>query len=74
MLVFLTLELFFSIIIFFSLQGTVQKFVDDFLTTILTANECLPPAVKWLFDLLDEAAASHAILDPEVAHAWKSNR
>lgn len=56
-----------------STKGTVQKFVDDFLTTILTANECLPPAVKWLFDLLDEAAASHAILDPEVAHAWKSN-
>ncbi|XP_035219207.1 plexin-B-like isoform X4 [Stegodyphus dumicola] len=56
-----------------STKGTVQKFVDDFLTTILTANECLPPAVKWLFDLLDEAAATHAILDPEVAHAWKSN-
>ncbi|XP_042903484.1 plexin-B isoform X2 [Parasteatoda tepidariorum] len=56
-----------------STKGTVQKFVDDFLTTILTANECLPPAVKWLFDLLDEASANHAILDPEVAHAWKSN-
>ncbi|KAG8189829.1 hypothetical protein JTE90_026130 [Oedothorax gibbosus] len=56
-----------------STKGTVQKFVDDFLTTILNANECLPPAVKWLFDLLDEASAAHAIVDPEVAHAWKSN-
>ncbi|GFY46216.1 hypothetical protein TNIN_212321 [Trichonephila inaurata madagascariensis] len=56
-----------------STKGTVQKFVDDFLTTILTANERLPPAVKWLFDLLDEASAAHGILDPEVAHAWKSN-
>ncbi|XP_052127793.1 plexin-B [Frankliniella occidentalis] len=56
-----------------STKGTIQKFVDDFLTTILTANEMLPPAVKWLFDLLDEAARKHNISDPEVVHAWKSN-
>ncbi|XP_034935883.1 plexin-B [Chelonus insularis] len=56
-----------------STKGTVQKFVDDFLNTILTANEALPSAVKWLFDLLDEAAKRHGISDPEVAHAWKSN-
>ncbi|KAJ8682893.1 hypothetical protein QAD02_018685 [Eretmocerus hayati] len=56
-----------------STKGTVQKFVDDFLNTILTANEALPSAVKWLFDLLDEAANKHNILDPEVPHAWKSN-
>lgn len=56
-----------------STKGTIQKFVDDFLTTILTANEALPPAIKWLFDLLDEAAARHGITDPEVIHAWKSN-
>jgi plexin A len=56
-----------------STKGTVQKFVDDFLNTILTANDALPSAVKWLFDLLDEAANKHAILDPEVPHAWKSN-
>ena len=56
-----------------STKGTVQKFVDDFLNTILTANEALPSAVKWLFDLLDEAAKRHGIVDPEVPHAWKSN-
>ncbi|EZA53760.1 Plexin-B [Ooceraea biroi] len=56
-----------------STKGTVQKFVDDFLNTILTANEALPSAVKWLFDLLDEAAKQHGIVDPEVPHAWKSN-
>ncbi|XP_076249106.1 plexin B [Calliopsis andreniformis] len=56
-----------------STKGTVQKFVDDFLNTILTANEALPSAVKWLFDLLDEAAKQHGIIDPEVPHAWKSN-
>ncbi|GIY44957.1 hypothetical protein CEXT_129011 [Caerostris extrusa] len=58
--------------LYFSL-GTIQKFVDDFLTTILSAKESLPPAVKWLFDLFDEAAARYGISDPEVVHAWKSN-
>ncbi|UYV63082.1 plexB [Cordylochernes scorpioides] len=56
-----------------STKGTIQKFVDDFLTSILTVNEHLPPAIKWLFDLLDEAALRHGISDPEVLHAWKSN-
>ncbi|XP_075218769.1 plexin B isoform X1 [Lycorma delicatula] len=56
-----------------STKGTIQKFVDDFFTTILTANEALPPAVKWLFDLFDDAARRHNIVDPEVIHAWKSN-
>jgi plexin A len=57
-----------------STKGTIQKFVDDFFNTILAANESLPPAIKWLFDLLDEAARKHGITDPEVVHAWKSNR
>ncbi|XP_046407058.1 plexin-B isoform X3 [Ischnura elegans] len=56
-----------------STKGTIQKFVDDFFNTILTANEALPPAVKWLFDLLDDAALKYCIYDPEVVHAWKSN-
>ncbi|CAG2109656.1 unnamed protein product, partial [Medioppia subpectinata] len=56
-----------------STKGTVQKFVDDFFQTILSANETLPAAVKWVFDLLDSAAAKHQITDPEVLHAWKSN-
>jgi len=54
-------------------KGTVQKFVDDFFLTILSANESLPPAVKWVFDLLDDAAHSQGIYEPEVIHAWKSN-
>ncbi|XP_045482942.1 plexin-B isoform X2 [Harmonia axyridis] len=56
-----------------STKGIVQKFVDDFFLTVLTVNDALPPAVKWLFDLLDEAAKKHGIQDPEVVHAWKSN-
>ncbi|XP_063219217.1 plexin-B isoform X2 [Bacillus rossius redtenbacheri] len=56
-----------------STKGTVQKFVDDFFNTILTANSALPPAIKWLFDLLDSAARRHSIVEPEVVHAWKSN-
>lgn len=56
-----------------STKGTVHKFVDDFFGTILTVNEVLPPAVKWLFDLFDDAARAHGIVNPEVVHAWKSN-
>lgn len=55
-------------------KGTIQKFVYDFFVIILTVNNELPPAVKWLFDLLDDAALRHGINDPEVVHAWKSNR
>ncbi|CAG0917436.1 unnamed protein product, partial [Notodromas monacha] len=54
-------------------KGTIQKFVDDFLSSILTVDESLPPVIKWLFDLLDELAKQHGITDPEVIHAWKSN-
>lgn len=54
-------------------KGTIQKFVDDFFATILTVNEELPPAVKWLFDLLDEAARRHQVVDTEILQAWKSN-
>ncbi|XP_013784511.1 plexin-B-like [Limulus polyphemus] len=56
-----------------STKGTVQQFVDDFLSTILTTNEILPPAIRWLFNLLDNAATRYGISDPEVVHAWKSN-
>lgn len=56
-----------------STKGTIQKFVDDFFMTILTVNYDLPPCVKWLFDLLDDAARKHGIQDNEVIHAWKSN-
>lgn len=56
-----------------STKGTVQKFVDDFFRTILAANETLPPAIKWLFDLFDEFSRRHGIMDPEVVLAWKSN-
>lgn len=56
-----------------STKGTIQKFVDDFFYTILTVNNALPQAIKWLFDLLDDAARNYGITDPEVVHAWKSN-
>lgn len=55
-------------------KGTIQKFVDDFFQTILHVDDALPPAVKWLFDLLDDAANRHGIVDADIVHAWKSNR
>lgn len=54
-------------------KGTIKKFVDDFFATILTVNEELPPPVKWLFDLFDDAARRHQIMDTEILQAWKSN-
>ncbi|KAG8187056.1 hypothetical protein JTE90_019266 [Oedothorax gibbosus] len=57
-----------------STKGTVHQFVGDFLGVILKGGPSLPPAVKWLFDLLDAAAAHALTQDPEpVVHAWKSN-
>ena len=56
-----------------STKGTVQKFVDDFFKTILCHNGGLPPAVKWLFDLFDDAARVRGITDPEIVTSWKSN-
>ncbi|XP_022239400.1 plexin-B-like [Limulus polyphemus] len=56
-----------------STKGTVQKFVDDFLSTVLTVGDDFPPPIKWLFDLLDNMAVQHGITDPDVVHAWKSN-
>lgn len=36
-------------------------------------SSSFPPAVKWLFDLLDEAAMENGITNENVIHAWKSN-
>ena len=41
---------------------------------ILKVDNSVPPAIKYLFDFLDQAARRHNILDPEVVHTWKSNR
>ena len=56
-----------------STKGTIQKFVDDLFKTIFSANEVLPPAIKWLFDFFDDCARRHNIYDPDVVLAWKSN-
>lgn len=56
------------------LQGTLQKFVDDLFTVILSTSRPVPLAVKYFFDLLDDQAAQHGILDQETIHIWKTNR
>lgn len=55
-------------------QGTLQKFVDDLFTAILSTSRPVPLAVKYFFDLLDEQALQHNINDPETIHIWKTNR
>jgi hypothetical protein len=56
------------------LQCTLQQYVDDMFSTILRVDDSLPPAVRFLFNFLDNAAARRSIADPEVVHTWKSNR
>ena len=51
-----------------STKGTVQKFVDDFFGTILKVPQNFPPPVKWLFDILDEAAHQNNVSSPEVRY------
>uniref|UniRef100_G3PBS4 Plexin-B1 n=1 Tax=Gasterosteus aculeatus aculeatus TaxID=481459 RepID=G3PBS4_GASAC len=57
-----------------SMKGTLQKFVDDLFTVILSTSRPVPLAVKYFFDLLDDQAAKHGISDPETIHIWKTNR
>ncbi|KAM9444937.1 plexin-B1 [Clarias gariepinus] len=56
-----------------SMKGTLQKFVDDLFTVILSTSRPVPLAVKYFFDLLDAQAAHHNITDPETIHIWKTN-
>ncbi|XP_055043597.2 plexin-B1 isoform X3 [Misgurnus anguillicaudatus] len=56
-----------------SVKGTLQKFVDDLFTVILSTSRPVPLAVKYFFDLLDDLAAQHNITDPETIHIWKTN-
>ncbi|XP_037534995.1 plexin-B1 [Nematolebias whitei] len=56
-----------------SMKGTLQKFVDDLFTVILSTSRPVPLAVKYFFDLLDEQAGQHNISDPETIHIWKTN-
>ncbi|CAG5984630.1 unnamed protein product [Menidia menidia] len=56
-----------------SMKGTLQKFVDDLFTVILSTSRPVPLAVKYFFDLLDDQAAKNNISDPETIHIWKTN-
>lgn len=55
-------------------KASVLRYVDEFLGSILHCDQSPVPApIKWLFDLLDEAASTHGIHDQQVISAWKSN-
>uniref|UniRef100_A0A3Q1FH10 Plexin-B1 n=1 Tax=Acanthochromis polyacanthus TaxID=80966 RepID=A0A3Q1FH10_9TELE len=56
-----------------SMKGTLQKFVDDLFTVILSTSRPVPLAVKYFFDLLDDQAGHHGISDLETIHIWKTN-
>uniref|UniRef100_A0A9R1SLC8 Plexin-B1 n=2 Tax=Cyprinus carpio TaxID=7962 RepID=A0A9R1SLC8_CYPCA len=56
-----------------SMKGTLQKFVDDLFTVILSTSQPVPLAIKYFFDLLDDQAVRHGISDSETIHIWKTN-
>ncbi|KAI1715743.1 plexin cytoplasmic rasGAP domain-containing protein [Ditylenchus destructor] len=59
-----------------TMKGTLQRFIEELLLMIFSTTNgvCpMPPAVKYMFDFLDDQAREHGIVDPEVVHAWKSN-
>ncbi|WAR26076.1 PLXA4-like protein [Mya arenaria] len=56
--------------------GTLQQFVDDLFERIFSTSHrgtCLPLAIKYMFDFLDDQALLHNIQDQDVVHTWKSN-
>ncbi|OUC49236.1 hypothetical protein D917_05580 [Trichinella nativa] len=58
-------------------KGTLQKFVEDLFEAIFSTahrGNTLPLCIKYMYDFMDDQAAQHGILDPEVVHTWKSNR
>ena len=56
-------------------KGTLQSYVNElFLSIFSLSNGDVPPAVKFLFDLLDRQAAENGITDPDIIHTWKNNR
>jgi len=57
-------------------KRTLQKYVDDLFETIFSVQqrgESLPPAVKHMFDFLDQQARIHNISDKAIVHTWKTN-
>ncbi|KRZ39430.1 Plexin-A4, partial [Trichinella pseudospiralis] len=57
-------------------KGTLQKFVEDLFEAIFSTahrGNTLPLCIKYMYDFMDDQAAQHGIVDPEVVHTWKSN-
>ena len=62
----------------FPFQETLHSFVNRLFDALFGLNKegirIIPPAVKYLFDFLDQQAESLNIDNPEVYHTWKNNR
>ncbi|EPB68965.1 plexin cytoplasmic region [Ancylostoma ceylanicum] len=55
-------------------KGTVQKYIEDFLESVLFLESCsYPPILKRVFDLLEEEAARNGVSDHQLTQQWKSN-
>ncbi|KAK6747668.1 hypothetical protein RB195_000705 [Necator americanus] len=55
-------------------KGTVQKYIEDFLESVLfLESSTYPPILKRVFDLLEEEAARNGMTDHQLTQQWKSN-
>lgn len=55
-------------------KGTVQKYIEDFLESIMfLETSAYPPILKRVFDLLEEEAARNGVSDHRLVQQWKSN-
>ncbi|KAL3871121.1 hypothetical protein ACJMK2_039140 [Sinanodonta woodiana] len=54
-------------------KGLLQDYIDDFFQKMLTADDQVPMAIKYLFDFFESCAQKHSITDPDVLHTWKCN-
>ncbi|XP_021370944.1 plexin-A1-like isoform X3 [Mizuhopecten yessoensis] len=56
-----------------STKGTLKQYIDDFFEMVLKVDSSMPPVIKYLFDMMDQAADRFNITDPDVVHTWKCN-
>ncbi|XP_033744860.1 plexin-B-like isoform X5 [Pecten maximus] len=54
-------------------KGTLKQYIDDFFEMVLKVDSSMPPVIKYLFDMMDQAAQRYNITDPDVVHTWKCN-
>ena len=54
-------------------KGTIYQFIDDLFTRLFNVEYSAVTPIKWLLDVVEEAAIHTGVTDPNAIHTWKSN-